>query len=288
MTEKKKNLLVRSVSGLFFVTIMVVGIAFRPEAMIVLFSLITGMTVWEYTGLVNKTPNVSVNRFITTTAGVCLFLGFAGYSGNITQSYVFLPYLLTIAYLLISELYTKNADPLKNMAYTMFSQLYIALPLSLVNILTFHGNTDGSVFYDGCLLLSIFVFIWINDTGAYVSGSLFGKHQLFPRISPNKTWEGSIGGAVFVLIAAAITGNLADNGSNLQLLNTVQWMGLGLVVVCFGTWGDLAESLIKRTLNIKDSGNVLPGHGGMLDRFDSSLLAIPASVIYLYTIILFS
>ena len=113
-----------------------------------------------------------------------------------------------------------------------------------------------------------------------------GKHKLFPRISPAKSWEGSIGGGVLVLIVATIIYFLESQGENLSTLNLWEWLGLGLIVVVFGTWGDLVESLFKRTLGIKDSGNILPGHGGMLDRFDSSLMAIPAAVIYLYSITL--
>jgi phosphatidate cytidylyltransferase len=136
--------------------------------------------------------------------------------------------------------------------------------------------------------MSVFIFLWANDTGAYCAGSLFGRHKLFPRVSPGKTWEGSIGGAVIVLIIAAVISYFAGSDASLSTLNaqlsTLKWLGLGLVVVFFGTWGDLVESLFKRTLGIKDSGNILPGHGGMLDRFDSSLMAIPAAVIYLYTL----
>ena len=136
----------------------------------------------------------------------------------------------------------------------------------------------------------------MNDTGAYCVGSLIGRHKLFPRISPGKSWEGSIGGGIVVLLVAYLiylfdSGQLtylADAGFRSSgMLTMAQWLGLGLVVVVFGTWGDLVESLFKRTLGIKDSGSILPGHGGMLDRFDSSLLAIPAAVVYLYTISLF-
>ena len=133
----------------------------------------------------------------------------------------------------------------------------------------------------------MFVFLWVNDSGAYCCGSLLGKHKLFPRISPGKSWEGSIGGGLFVIAAASGVWYLSEQyGYNDVGLNMYEWMGLGLVVTVFGTWGDLVESLFKRTLGIKDSGSILPGHGGMLDRFDSSLLAIPAAVIYLYTLTL--
>ena len=169
----------------------------------------------------------------------------------------------------------------------MLSQMYIALPFSMINVLAFRSQATGAVHYDFVLPLSVFIFLWTNDTGAYCAGSLFGKHKLFPRISPGKSWEGSIGGGITVLIVAAVVGYIANSGGNTHALNIVQWLGLGLVVVFFGTWGDLVESLFKRTLGIKDSGNILPGHGGMLDRFDSSLMAIPAAVIYIYTITLF-
>jgi phosphatidate cytidylyltransferase len=149
------------------------------------------------------------------------------------------------------------------------------------------------VVFNTLLPLSVFVFLWVNDTGAYCVGSLLGRHKLFPRISPAKSWEGSIGGAVFVLAVAWLIGSydnmliLDAETSHSPMLSIPEWLGLGLVVVIFGTWGDLVESLFKRTLGIKDSGNILPGHGGMLDRFDSSLLAIPAAVVYLYTLSLF-
>jgi phosphatidate cytidylyltransferase len=134
------------------------------------------------------------------------------------------------------------------------------------------------------LPLSIFIFLWVNDSGAYCTGSLLGRHKLFPRISPGKTWEGSIGGGILVMAVAALIGWLVNQGAEAHTLNMLEWIGLGLVVVVFGTWGDLVESLFKRTLGIKDSGTILPGHGGMLDRFDSALIAVPAAVIYLYTL----
>ena len=281
-----KNLITRSITGVIFVAAIVVCFM-RPEAMILLFALVTGLTVWEYTGIVNGIENVCVNRFLATVAAVYFFLGMAGFCAGIVPSAVFIPYLLTVVYMFISELYTKAPNPINNWAYTMLSQMYIALPFSMINILAFEYSAfDGQIHYDMLLPLSIFIFLWTNDTGAYCSGSLFGKHKLFPRISPAKSWEGSIGGGIFVLIAATVIGYLANDGEA-HRLSIAGWMGLGLVVVFFGTWGDLVESLFKRTLGVKDSGTLLPGHGGMLDRFDSSLMAIPAAVIYLYTLQLF-
>jgi phosphatidate cytidylyltransferase len=280
-----KNLIVRTITGILFVAIIVVSFL-NAYAMTLLFALITGLTVWEFCGLVNTQEGVQTNRFICTVAGVYFFFSIGGYCSGLTPSTVFIPYLLSIIYLLISELYTKNANPINDWAYTMLSQMYVALPLSLINVLAFRSTPEGSV-YTYLIPLSVFVFLWCNDTGAYCSGSLLGKHKLFPRISPGKSWEGSIGGAILVLIVGAIIGYFTDMyGVNDLRLSIPEWMGLGLVIVVFGTWGDLVESLLKRTLGIKDSGSILPGHGGMLDRFDSSLIAIPAAVIYLYTLTL--
>ena len=284
MSSKTKNLIVRTITGVLFIAIMVSGFL-RPQAMVFLFSLITGLTIWEYCSLVNELKTVTVNRFIATVAGVYFFLAVAGInSGYIQTNGVFVPYLLTIVYLFVSELYTRNENAIHDWAYTMLSQMYIALPFSMINVLAFRQAPDGDIHYYYLLPRSVFIFLWTNDTGAYCSGSLLGKHKLFPRISPAKSWEGSIGGALFVLIAAAVVGYLESQSNALSGLTIVQWLGLGLVVTVFGTWGDLVESLFKRTLGIKDSGNILPGHGGMLDRFDSSLMAIPASVVYLYTL----
>ncbi len=287
MSEKQKNLIVRTITGVLFVAVMVCGFL-NPRAMVLLFCLITGLTVWEFTGLVNDhVADTRVNRFISTVAAVYLVLAVAGWRTGIVASFiVMVPYVLTIIYLLVAELYTGNKDAVSDWAHTFMAQMYIALPFSLVSVLAFEMAPDGSgVHFDTLLPLSIFIFLWTNDTGAYCTGSLLGKHKLFPRISPAKTWEGSIGGGVLVIAVAALIGYLAGNG-DAHTLTIPQWMGLGAVVAVFGTWGDLVESLFKRTIGVKDSGNILPGHGGMLDRFDSALLAIPAAVVYLYTIAL--
>ena len=278
-----KNFIVRTITAVFFVA-AIVFCFLRPEAMILLFGLVTGMTIWEFTGLVNEREDVNVNQMISTVAGVYLFLAMAGYNSGLTPAAVFIPYLVTLIYLMVAELYLKQPDPVNDWAYTMMSQLYIALPFSLLSVLAFQSDNTG-IHYTWTVPLSVFIFLWINDTGAYLCGSLFGKHKLFPRISPGKSWEGSIGGGILVILVAVLVWYLSEQyGENPLGLSAIEWAGLGLTVVIFGTWGDLVESLFKRTLGIKDSGHILPGHGGMLDRFDSSLMAIPAAVVYLYTI----
>jgi phosphatidate cytidylyltransferase len=281
-----KNFIIRTITAVFFVA-AIVSCFLRPEAMILLFGLVTGMTIWEFAGLVNDRDGVTVNQMISTVAGVYFFLAMAGFCSGITPPSIFVPYLITLVYLMVAELYLKQEDPVHDWAYTMMSQLYIALPFSLLNVLAFQSDASG-IHFVWSIPLSVFVFLWINDAGAYICGSLLGKHKLFPRISPGKSWEGSIGGGILVILAALLISHLLPSVTSLSSfhfpLSTLEYIGLGLVVVIFGTWGDLVESLFKRTLGIKDSGNILPGHGGMLDRFDSTLMAVPAAVVYLYTI----
>ena len=200
-----KNLIIRTITGVAFVAIMVFGILHSPASFATLFTIITVLSVWEFTGIVNQRPDVSVNRFITTVAGGCLFVGFFGYSFGISGAGVlFVPWLLSMVYMLVAELYLQRESPLNNWAYAMMSQLYVALPFSLLCLIvnpdisanTTTPETQGAATW---LVLAIYVLLWLNDSGAYCVGSLLGRHKLFPRISPGKSWEGSVGGAVFVL-----------------------------------------------------------------------------------------
>ena len=235
----------------------------------------------EFAHLVNAGGEVKINATITSLGGAYLCLALMGFCTQSADARIFLPYLALLLYLMITELYLKRSNPLGNWAFSMLSQLYVALPFALLNVLAFHNDpVSSSVAYNPILPLSIFVFIWLNDTGAYCVGSLIGKHRLFERISPKKSWEGSIGGAVFSIASSFVFAHYYD------FLSVGQWAGLAAVVVVFGTWGDLTESLMKRQLGIKESGNIMPGHGGMLDRFDSALMAIPAAVFYLYVLTL--
>lgn len=277
------NLVLRTLTGIGFVALLVGSIVYHPVSFAVLFALVAGLAVWEFGTLVNNHAEASVNRLISTIAAVYLVFAFAAYTSGMQTSEVFIPYLVAIIYLPIAELYLKRPDPLKNWAYAFASQLYVALPFALLMTLGFISDPlSNTVGYNFLLPLSVFIFLWTSDTGAYCCGSLLHKKfpaKLFERISPNKSWVGSIGGGVLCLVAAAILN--AAFPHNMTLL---QWMGLGLTVCVVGTWGDLVESMLKRQLGVKDSGTALPGHGGWLDRFDSSLLAIPAAVLYMYTI----
>ena len=276
------NMLLRALTGAVFVIVLVGGILYSPLSFVALFALITALTGWEFSTNVNRHAGASVNRIINTVAAVYLFMAMAGYCADYVPSRAFIPYLLSIVYLLVSELYLQKPDPLKNWAYAFASQVYVALGFSLLSVLAFQYDALANVTrFEPVYPLSVFLFLWTSDTGAYLCGSMLHRYfpaKLFERISPNKSWVGSIGGGVLCLVVATVLAHFFPQ------LSLPAWLGLGLTVCVFGTWGDLVESLFKRQLGIKDSGNVLPGHGGMLDRFDSSLLAIPAAVIYLYTL----
>ena len=277
-----KNFIQRAITGLIFVAVLVGCIIGSPLSFGLLFCIISAMATAEFCNLMNKQEGVKMNRNICVLGSITMFLCFFYYGINPAQTGIFIPYLIIIIYLMISELYLKKENPLNSWAYAMLSQLYVGLPFALLNVLAFQSNgTDSGSAYQFILPLSIFIFNWINDTGAYCTGMLLGKHPLFKRISPKKSWEGSIGGATFSIAGAFALAHF------FPIMPTIAWVGMGLTVVVFGTWGDLTESLMKRHLGIKDSGNILPGHGGMLDRFDSAIMAIPAAVVYLYFISLF-
>ena len=277
-----KNFIQRAITGLIFVAVLVGCIIGSPLSFGLLFCIISAMATAEFCNLMNKQEGVKMNRNICVLGSITMFLCFFYYGMNPAQTGIFIPYLIIIIYLMISELYLKKENPLNSWAYAMLSQLYVGLPFALLNVLAFQSNgTDSGSAYQFILPLSIFIFNWINDTGAYCTGMLLGKHPLFKRISPKKSWEGSIGGATFSIAGAFALAHF------FPIMPTIAWVGMGLTVVVFGTWGDLPESLMKRHLGIKDSGNILPGRGGMLDSFDSAIMAIPAAVVYLYFISLF-
>ena len=279
----KNNFIQRAVTGVLFVIVLVGCILYSPLSFGILFTIISALSVHEFAQLVSKSGEVSINKTITAFGGAYLFLALMSFcTQQSVGARVFLPYLGLLLYMMITELYLKKKNPTGNWAYSMLSQLYVALPFALLNVLAFQNSPEtGSVTYNPILPLSIFVFIWLSDTGAYCVGSLIGKHRLFERISPKKSWEGSIGGGIFSIASSLGFAHF------FPFMPGWQWVGLAIVVVIFGTWGDLTESLMKRQLGIKDSGNILPGHGGMLDRFDSALMAIPAAVVYLYALTMF-
>lgn len=195
-------------------------------------------------------------------------VNFAVSMGYISFSY-FAVILLFIVAVYIRELYRNHSKPFSNIAMTILPWFYIVLPFDLMLQMSLFNNQ-----FNYHIPLSLFVLIWTNDTFAYLSGMTLGRTKLFERISPKKTWEGTIGGGLFTLVAGWIF-SLYFNEIALY-----HWLVIAIITVIFGTLGDLTESLFKRSINVKDSGNILPGHGGILDRFDSILMATPMVYVY--------
>lgn len=272
-----KNLLLRTFTGGIFVLLVLAGIWFGPYSFVAAFGLITVLCLYEFYQLVNKLPSVSVRPLINCAGGLYLFVaGYLHLSSGIPVVVLALPYVLYILSLFIVGLYLKKENPAHCWAYSFLGQVYIAIPLCTLNMLCFLPDQFGQVVYSPVLLLALFVFIWINDTGAYLVGVTFGKHRLFERISPKKSWEGFFGGAVFAVSSSLLFARFVPD------ISLLYWICMAVVVVVFATWGDLVESLFKRTIGVKDSGKMIPGHGGILDRLDSAIFAAPAMAVTYY------
>lgn len=283
-----KNLIKRSITGIIYVSLIIAAVLAGGWWFVALFSLFAILATHEFATLCNADAGgENIFTLVTDMAGSlilvvglsCVNLGLlTPHSTAVLGGTFFTLYLLYLTARLVMQLYSHETSPLVNLAYSYMGQLYIALPLGILSM--FYTLPDGKA-----LLLAMFIMIWLSDTGAFLTGSLIGRHKLFPRISPGKTWEGFFGGITFVVASAFIMKYCFP-----QSFENISACGLcfmGVTVAVFATWGDLVESLIKRTLGVKDSGNLLPGHGGILDRIDSLLLVIPASLFYLITLVLY-
>jgi phosphatidate cytidylyltransferase len=265
-----KNLILRSITGSLFVAVVVASIFLHAFAFGILFFLFTLVGSYELVKASKEIENLSINKPIVYISSSLTYLFVFLYSYSVETKLMFLLFLLLpIAFLV--ELYRKKEMPFVNVAYSFLPALYIALPMGLLN---YFREIDG-----GKLLLAFFVTIWAGDTFAYIVGSLIGKHRLFERISPKKSWEGTIGSMILTLGLSAFYPYLFGT---LQLW---QWIVFVMIALLSGAFGDLVESLFKRSVSIKDSGSILPGHGGVLDRFDAVILASPFIFVFLQIIL---
>lgn len=274
------SLIIRTLTGVIYVLLLVGCTIYSPVSAFFFFAIITAATLWEFGSLMNAHVHSQMVRPVNSMAGVVLVAAvWLSTIANPQTAQTFALFGLLLIYIIVSELYRHSKNPLRNWALCFASQIYVALPFALLPLLSIGFNVEtGELVYSWIYPLALFIFLWVNDTFAYLCGCSLQKFfpaKLFPSISPKKSWIGSIGGAIFTLVAAVLIYYWQPATMALE-----RWIGFAVVVIFFGTWGDLVESLIKRQLDIKDSGKILPGHGGLLDRFDSALLAIPASVIY--------
>jgi phosphatidate cytidylyltransferase len=258
------------------VIIMVASIVIHPFVSGVLFLAVTILGMLEFYRLV-QSEDTRPDLIAGLSGGILLyglvFLNTAGFLGN-DWLYLLLAIIPLIA---VKELFTGSPRPFSNIAFTVTGIIYIALPLSLLN--GYFSPWRFSHEPDFAFLLGFFIILWLNDTGAYLMGKAAGRHLLFPRISPKKTWEGIAGGLLAGILAAW---GLSRFFTQLTLAG---WIFMAVLIILFSTFGDLVESMMKRSVQVKDSGSLLPGHGGILDRFDGVLLASPIVYIYLYMLL---
>ena len=262
-----KNLIIRALSGAVYIALVIAAIYFGGWLFATFFGILLVLGIHEAQKLARKGKARKTVAYLDIAIGVALFVGtFASMEYGITYK---ITAVLPIALLLaryVSGLYLKEKSPTLSWAASLFTIGYVALPLTALALL--HH------LYSMPVVLFMFVCIWLNDTGAYLVGCTIGKHRLFERISPKKSWEGFFGGMAFC-IAAGSFAHLLIGGSQ------AVWIPFAIVVSVFSTWGDLVESLIKRTAGVKDSGNIMPGHGGVLDRIDSMLFVAPAILAFM-------
>jgi len=263
----------RSVTGVVYVFLMLAGAAIHPLIFAIVFGSLLFLTQLEFYQLVENAGS-SPRKNTGLTLGVLFFVICFGMVNSIlpTQSYlIFIPALL---FIFLFEAFSEKTGILQNSAITFTGFVYVAIPFSLLNFIVFPGYPNYPVF-NPQVLTGVFFIVWTYDSMAYMAGSKFGKHKIHKKISPNKSWEGFFGGAVFALLMGVLNSVIFKQPSVLN------WLVIAAIVVVFGTLGDLFESIIKRRLNVKDSGTILPGHGGLLDRFDSLLFAIPVIYVWL-------
>ncbi len=265
------DLVTRTLSGVLFVGLIVTAILLGQWYFASVFLIISVFGLLEFYKLA-KINGLFVQRLIGVVISISIFLIiYFWLSSSIDQKW-FLLIIPLIFFVFILELYRKKEKPFDNIAFTFLGLLYISIPFSLLSGLVFRDNTSD---YTPTILLIYFSLIWLYDSAAYIFGVSFGKHRLLERISPKKSWEGFIGGAVFTLLAAYIISIYFTE------LTIVNWLVIAVIIIVAGTFGDLSESMFKRSIGVKDSGNILPGHGGILDRFDAVFLSSPLVFTYL-------
>lgn len=262
------NFAERTLTAVLFVIVLLGSIIQSEFAASILFFIIILLCQREFYNFF-KSTEVKPQKLVGTIGGLTFFsLSVAASQTALTGKSLFLitPVIFII---FVIELFRNRPKPIPNIAFTILGVIYISIPFTLLHELSYFSENGFGENYNYEVLMGYFFVLWANDTGAYLVGRSIGKTKLFERISPKKTWEGSIGGAVFGLIVGYCNYLLFPE------ISLFIWIGISAIIVVFGSLGDLVESLFKRSLNIKDSGKLLPGHGGVLDRFDGIFISAP-------------
>jgi len=262
----------RSLSGVIFVAAIVGALWGGPLSFFLLFAFLTAWAVYEFYSLA-EADGAAINKPLGIAGGTILFVLLFLTAGDYLPSSALWGLPLLPLIIGAAEMYRRKQQPVKNMAYTLAGLIYPALMLALISYLYF--LPDAETPRHSGIALALFIMIWTHDTFAYLVGKRLGRHKLFERISPQKTWEGFLGGVIFTLLAAYILSRFYPG------LALIHWMTLAPLVSGLGTLGDLFESMLKRATGTKDSGRLIPGHGGILDRLDAALFVIPAACLYL-------
>lgn len=265
----------RAITAVFFTIVMLGSIFLGAYTFTLFYLLLSVLALAEFYKLI-KTSGIRPHRNVGLLVSVIIFLMTAGYHFlQFENKYLLLLIPLLFA-VFLCELYKKDKLPFGNISYTFIGFVYVTVPFCFYYSLGF--ITDWNT-YNFHLPLAFLLMLWSSDTGAYLFGRKLGKHKLFERHSPKKTWEGFFGGVFTSLLVAFIISIFFIE------ISPLIWGGMAILIVCFGTLGDLVESMLKRSLNVKDSGSLLPGHGGLLDRFDGLLIAAPIVYAYLYLLL---
>lgn len=268
--SKYPDLAPRFFSAVIGGMIIILSLLWSEWGFFAVFLSISCLTMWEFYRLMRLQSYLPI-RFLGVGIGALLFVFTFLIETDILPSRFYMALFPLASFVFLIKLYKKSdVHPFINIALFYLGILYVAVPFALINILVFY---NGEYSYE--IILGLLFLTWANDVGAYFTGILFGRTKLFERISPKKSWEGSIGGAAFSILTAIVIGLYFEG------LNQIEWISVSLIVVIAGTYGDLVESHFKRSIQIKDSGTIIPGHGGFLDRFDSLLIAVPFVVVFL-------
>jgi phosphatidate cytidylyltransferase len=269
------NFLLRTITGFVYVVLLVGSVLLGRITFFLFFQVILVLGLLEFYNL-SAVAGAAPQKIYGTAIGSLTFLLSFLFAGDMVDEKVFLLLIPFYNGIFAFELYRQKSAPFTNIAYTFLGILYIAIPFSLLNFFVYPDK--NLICYEPQIVLGYFFLLWASDTGAYLAGRAFGKHKFFERISPKKTWEGFLGGFIFTLLIAALISMVFKN------IELRDWFVIGSIIVITGAFGDLVESLFKRSLQIKDSGKILPGHGGILDRFDSVILSLPLVFAYLQII----